>query len=752
MNRNHTLFHVSTCIAVCLAPVAVVRGAEPTASNETTLVEAAITDDDRAHWAFRPLRRPEPPRVQRADWVRNPIDQFILNRLEREQLTPLPPADRVTLIRRVTFDLIGLPPTPEQIDSFVQDSATDAYEKLIDRLLASPRYGPRWAQHWLDLARFAETDGFEQDHLRPNAWRYRDWVIDAFNRDLPFDEFVRLQIAGDELRPDDPDAAVATGFALCGPDMSDINEVAERRHMVLNDIAATVSSVFLGLQMGCAQCHDHKFDPISQADFYRLRAFFEPSELFRDQPLAPRAHWARIREQKKKIEKQRREINRQIKALEQSARKRLATEKTAKGFKPGPTALLAALTATEREQYKTLKATRDNLRKQASSTVPEGRVFREHDAAVQPAYLRVRGDFRRRGPQVRPAYPRIANRDGETVAALPKSGPSSGLRTALANWLTRPDHPLVTRVLVNRVWQHHFGQGLVRSPSDFGRMGEEPSHPELLDWLATELPRRGWRLSVLHKLILTSATYGQASRSSNPQWTPAQRAAAAENGSRSRRVDPENRLLARQNRNRLDAESIRDALLFVAGRLSPRQGGRGVMPPLPREIRNQIRRDHWTVSPNEEDHRRRSIYLFVRRNLRYPLFDVFDRPDTNASCPKRNRSTTAPQSLALLNSELSLESARFLAGGALRHAGSDARAHVDWVYRKALGRTPAPEEQTIAVEFLTTEAAQLRIEGREPSELALPQPSLLGTAPYRGAALTSLCLSLLNLNEFIYVD
>ncbi|HWL74909.1 MAG TPA: DUF1549 domain-containing protein, partial [Burkholderiaceae bacterium] len=275
--RRLLLSVLAVMLCVCAAEIVISAEQSTDSTPASTISEAPITDDDREHWAFRPLIRPEQPVVANAAWCLNPIDKFILAALEREGLSPMPPADRTTLIRRVTLDLTGLPPKPEEIDAFLADQSVDAYERLIDRLLASPAYGERWAQHWLDLARFAETDGFEHDKLRPQAWRYRQWVIDAANTDMPYDEFVRLQIAGDELKPDEPSAAVATGFGLCGPDMADINSQDERRHVLLNDMTATVGSVFLALQLGCAQCHDHKYDPISQADFYRLRAFFEPA-------------------------------------------------------------------------------------------------------------------------------------------------------------------------------------------------------------------------------------------------------------------------------------------------------------------------------------------------------------------------------------------------------------------------------------------------------------------------------------------
>jgi hypothetical protein len=628
--------------------------------------EPPFLTEDRDHWAYRPLARPAVPRVQDEGWVQNPIDRFILAKLEAKGLAPMPPADRVTLIRRVTFDLTGLPPTPAEVEAFVNDSRADAYPLLIDRLLASPAHGERWAQHWLDLARFAETDGFEHDLVRPDAWKYRDWVIEALNQDLPFDQFARLQLAGDELEPDNSSAAIATGFCLSGPDMPDINLQEERRHVVLNELTSTVGAVFLGLQVGCAQCHDHKYDPISQADFYRLRAVFEPAVHF----------------ESKKSE----------------------------------------------------------------------RFLREEGASHAASHLMVRGDFRRAGPEVVPAFPRVANLWDETIPPAAKEAATTGRRAALARWLTRSDHPLATRVIVNRIWQHHFGAGLSRSPSDFGVMGQEPTHPELLDWLATEFPRHGWSWKWMHRLMVMSATYRQASRPTSTGWTADESEQAASIWRRNVEADPQNELWGRMSRRRLEGEAIRDAMLVSADRLSDRRGGPGIMAPLPEELRNNLRKDQWTVAKDEVDHRKRSIYLFARRNLRFPLFEVFDRPDTNASCPQRVQSTTAPQSLTMLNSEFSLDLARHLAGAVLAGGEQKPAELIDACYRRTLGRAPQSEEIAAGVEFLETQAAKLKSESREVGGLALPVPAPDAMDAHRAAALTDLCLAMFNLNEFLYID
>jgi len=714
------------------------------------LTEPPLAPADRDHWAFRPLDRPDLPAVKDGGWCRTPVDRFILAKIEMAGLAPSPSAGRTTLIRRVTFDLTGLPPTPGEIDDFVSDAAPDAYERLIDRLLASPACGERWAQHWLDLVRFAETDGFEHDLVRPNAWRYRDWVIDAFNDDLPYDEFVRLQLAGDEIRPDDANAAIATGFLLCGPDMPDINLLEERRHNFLNDMTGTVGSVLLGLQVGCAQCHDHKFDPISQLDFYRLRAFFDPADIFRDHPLPkpPAAVEPSLVGPAARL----RELVAEIQLLEESARKRLKTENP--DLQPTPKDIQQALSDDEMKRHESASAELEGLKKTYKPPeVPYGRTVQERLADLKPSRLMVRGDFRREGPQVVPTFLRIANPEDRKVAAPPAESVTTRRRAQLAEWITRADHPLATRVIVNRIWQHHFGRSLVETPSDFGKMGAAPTHPELLDWLATEFSREGWSLKKLHKLLVTSATYRQASQPVSAQSASERHDPAATAWERARQVDPENRLLARMSRQRLDGEAIRDAMLAAGEQISPHRGGPGVRPPLPAEVAaTLLNKGQWVVSPDEADHRRRSIYLFVRRNLRYPLFEAFDRPDTNASCPRRNRSTIAPQALLLLNSEFSLAAARTFAGHVLEHADKMPDQQVQLAYRRALGRLPSPAERDVALRFIEDQAAKLKASNRPAAELALPSTMPADADPYAAAALTDFCLALFNLNEFVYVD
>jgi hypothetical protein len=681
-----------------------------TAVDRTPIVEAPITDADRAHWAFQPIRRPELPLLRAGDAgergqrsevrSQNAIDAFIAEKLIKNGLRLAPEADKATLLRRLSFDLVGLPPTPEELTVFESDRSPDAYERQVDRLLASPGFGERWGQSWLDLARFAETDGYEHDKVRPDAWRYRDWVIAALNADLPYDEFVRQQIAGDEdavgstfkvqssklenatlnFEPGTLNSSIATTFCLAGPDMPDVNDQAERRHVLLNEMTATVGSVFLGLQLGCAQCHDHKYDPLSQADFYRLRAVFEPAvaTLKRDVPFNV-----------------------------------LANQKVA-----------------------------------------------------APARFWVRGDYRRPGVEVEPAFPRIATTT--LTRSVSKGRPDSGqnpsltlrvgVRSALADWLTSPDNPLTSRVMANRLWQYHFGRGICQSPSDFGVMGSSVTHPELLDWLASELREGGWGMKRVHRMIVSSATYRQkgildfglpildSGQANNPK-------SKIQNP---KSIDPDNSLYGRFPRRRLEGEAIRDAMLAASGLLSSERGGPGVMPPLPEELLGTLLKGQWSTSKRDADHYKRSIYVFARRNLRYPIFEAFDRPDGNASCPVRSRSTTAPQSLLLFNSEFSLLAARHVAGRVLSSSGEASQptvaVQIGRLYTITLSRQPTETETKTLERFLAGQRQRLAAESRPRDQLALPAGFAESADAYAGAALVDACLAMLNSNEFIYVD
>lgn len=607
--------------------------------------QGAIREGEAEHWAYRPVVMPTIPAVADGDWPRRPLDRFVLARLEAAGLRPAAEADRGTWLRRVTFDLTGLPPTPREIERFLGDRERGAAGRVVDRLLGSPDYGRRWAQHWLDLARFAETDGFEHDKPRSDAWRYRDWVVAAFNRDLPYDRFLSLQIAGDLFEPGDPEAAIATAFCLAGPDMPDINSQEERKHVLLNEITGTVGAALMSMQVGCAACHDHKFDPISQADFYQLRAFFDPAVDVRR--------------------------NRSVDYL--------------RGVEGGPTM----------------------------------------------SHVAIRGDWRRAGAEVSPAFLGVIG-DRGIMPGGQEAGSSTYDRRDLARWLTDPGHPLTARSIVNRLWHHHFGRGLVATPNDFGVTGDRPTHPELLDYLATELVRRRWSLKGLHREIVLSATYRTQGFDADPDadW----KALSAE--------DPENRLLGRFPRRRLEGEAIRDAMFAVSGALDHRHGGPGVMPPLPEELQRTLLKGQWQASEHPADHYRRSIYLFARRNLPYPFLSTFDRPVADTSCAARARSTTAPQALFLWNSAVTMEAAGRLARRLIDEHPEDVSGRIVEAYVRLFGRTPSDEELDEAVGFLRSRRAQPG--GALPPDADAVVDDWL--------AFRELCRGLLNANPFVYVD
>jgi hypothetical protein len=699
------------------------------------------------HWAFQPVRAVESPAVKNARWAKTPVDRFILAKLEAEKLRPARPASKEQLIRRVTFGLIGLSPTPKEIDDFVSDTAPGAFERVVDRLLGSRHYGERWARHWLDLARYAESDGFEHDAVRPHSWRYRDYVIDSFNADKPYDRFVREQVAGDEFWPENRDALVATAFNLLGPDMVDSADQIQRRCNTLNDMTDTTAAVFLAQTMGCARCHDHKFEPLTQHDYFSLQAFFAPTLFQQDLPIptpAERAaHDAAMAEYRARTGA----TQKQLDALEAPHRERLHAEKLARLSED---AQLAHKTPKERrtmEQEGTVLETAPMLKITDAEVIKllspdekkeRSRLLEALKRARKPAplpmtlalkntngpgpktFILARGDYNNPREEVQPAFPVVlrtsrreeapiqsatGNRQPAINQTLASALPNTQGRAALANWLASPANPLTARVMVNRIWQHHFGRGLVPTPGDFGTRGQPPSHPELLDWLAGEFVASGWSAKTMHRLILLSAAYQQSSQPSEEAL----------------RRDPANQLFSRQNRVRLEGEAVRDSLLAISGRLNRTMGGPSVLPPIPADITKTSK--NWTASTDPADHTRRSIYIFARRNLRFPVLEAFDAPDSNLPCPERGHSTTAPQSLTLLNSDEVMEAAKATAEH-LTKEGKSTDGRIQLAYRLVLGRHGNGKELKMAREFLHSS----------------------------GGNFVELCRALFNLNSFVYVD
>jgi hypothetical protein len=698
-----------------------------TAINEMTpLTETTKATDPHMDWLLHKPQSPVIPAVQNKPWIKNPIDAFILSKLEAKGLTPAPPADRRTLIRRIYFDLIGLPPSPEDVQVFVSNSAPDAYEKLIDKLLADSRYGERWARHWLDLARFAESDGFAIDGERPTAWRYRDYVIRAFNKDKPYDEFIKDQLAGDELNEGGGDRSsrlTALGFLRMGTWEADANFKTQLRQDVLNEITTTIPQVFLGLTVGCARCHDHKYDPIPQRDFYRIQAFFAATRVEdRPAPFAEVENPALMKRLMRQYEDEAETAGENLKKVEERLKQKYVT---AKGLKPGDKAANdfqkvlkdrkdSTYTEQERKEH---EAARHHARR-LTDAAPRYRpvaygvsdVVPPQVPSVAETYVLAGGELANKGEKVEPGF--LSCVTGKTEpATIPFSGGSSGRRGALASWIASADNPLTARVMVNRLWQHHFGDGLVRTPSDFGKNGDRPSHPELLDYLATQFVEKKWSLKAMHKMMLLSNSYQQSAE--NPQ------------AKQYAETDPGNRLMWHMNWQRLEAETLRDSMLSVAGRLEPSPGGPGVFLDIPSDVAEGFEFFKWFPS-DEKDQRRRTIYTFQRRSVMNQMVEVFDGANMSETCARRSATTVAPQAFTLLNSEFTNNEAKHFAQRVIELAGPDRDKQIDKAFWLAVNRTPSATERDGAAKLF---------------EKSKPEQ-----------ALTRLGVVLFNLNEFIYLD
>jgi hypothetical protein len=733
----------------------------PARGDDRKYEDPDITPDEKAHWAFRPPARPAVPAVTAAAWVRTPVDAFVLAKLEAAGITPAREADRLTLIRRLTLDLTGLPPTPEAVAAFTADAAPDAYAKLVDRLLASPRYGERWASHWLDVVRFAESNGYELDGDRPHAWRYRDYVVRCLNADKPYDVFVTEQLAGDELAAgkDARDAAdlwVATGMHRCGPvHMVSGNLDADvLRQEVMTEMVNGVGAAFLGLTLACARCHDHKFDPISLGDYYRIQAFFGTTK-YADVDLATPAEKAERKAAADALDRLAAPLKKQVAEIDAPVRAKVTaakrerlepkykdalavpaekrTPEQAKLVKDtGPLLqvrwdeLLAAMPAGDKVKRAALRAEIHAIAAKAPPP-PAAAWAIKADLPNAKTHVLKRGSTKSKLDVVSPAYLRVM-----ATPDVPKT------RLDLAKWLTRPDHPLTARVIVNRLWQHHFGRGIVATPNDFGVKGARPTHPELLDWLAVELVEKGWSLKHLHRLMVLSATYRQAQADPHA-------------------ADPDNKLLGRMPRRRLEAEPLRDSILAAAGTLNPQMGGPPVRVPLEPEVYDLLFTEGepdglWLVSPDATQHTRRSIYLFNKRNVRQPLFEAFDQPDTLNSCAVRPVSTFAPQALILMNGPFAQEQGKALAVRLARDAGADEAKQLDQLYRRTVGRAPTAAERQAATEFLRDQAATVRRRVAAGAPLGIDAAVLPpGADAAQVRALADLCVVVFNTNEFVHI-
>lgn len=692
----------------------------PWPTTEAAPTAGGISEEDRQWWAFQPLRSSAPPVVVDEGWSRNEIDRFIFQRLDAAGLSPAPEASRQTLARRVYFDLTGLPPTPAKAREFAADVSPDAYERLVDRLLASPKYGQRWARHWLDLVRYADSDGYRADDYRPLAWRYRDYVVDAFNNDKPYDRFVQEQLAGDELFPDNPAAVTATGYLRCGIYEYNSRDVRGQWDIILNDLTDTTADVFLGLGLQCARCHDHKYDPLLQKDYFRLRAFFAGLTPYAELPAATADEQSRRAARLAEWETQSAQVRQEIEAVEAPFREK--AREVSVGRFPDDIQAMIAKPVGERlplerqladlafrqvtleydrldpkikgDAKKQLEALRNELA-QFDALRPEPLPQVMAASEIGPAASET--VIPKKGVAVEPGYLTLLD-DGPAAIVPPASGQSTGRRAALATWLTRPANPLTARVMVNRVWQHHFCRGLAANASDFGKLGGLPSHPELLDWLAYRFVADGWSLKQLHRRVLLSATYRQSSSHSGAAAGIAK--------------DPDNRLYWRGTVRRLDAEQIRDSFYAVAGELRPVDGGPGAAKEAPC----------------------RSIFLRVMRNTRVPLLDAFDAPYWIASAAGRDVTTTPLQSLMLINSQFTLDRAAAFARRVCAEESDETR-RLALSYQIAFGRGPTSTEAAAALDFLHAQAA------------ACGDASAAASQSW-----TDFCHVLLNANEFLYVE
>ncbi|MDB5352777.1 MAG: hypothetical protein JWN86_4024 [Planctomycetota bacterium] len=842
------------------------------ATGGTRKGEFKITDKDRQHWAFRPIKRPDAPKFTDQADVVNPIDAFVLSGLVAKGLRPNPPATRQELIRRATYDLTGLPPTPQDVDAFLADASPKAYEELIDRLLASPRYGEKWGRHWLDLVRFAETNSYERDSAKPSAWRYRDYVIRSLNADKPYDRFVREHLAGDELADRDVESITATGFFRLGIWDDEPSDREQAQFDALDDLVATTSQVFLGMTVDCARCHDHKLDPIAQKDYYRLVSFFRNVTPYRnggptdEVPFIEPGHEKEAAEQTMALEQRREQIRKSITGLESEFRKRNGSDESegrrpdieelryrfyrdtwerlpdfaaikfeeagelpgglfdlakrsrddAFGFvfegvllvpksgeyrfhldsddgsrlsvggKPvvvhdgihgegneqtgtvrlsegrvpirleyfqrgnglglsvawsGPGFDRRALSAPHRsqrtkadlsevirkdgarvlgaERFERYQVLRKQLRELTDQKAVPGSILAvsEPGRVAPDTFVLIRGNAHIPGDKVEPGFLQVLGAPDPKIPAPSDEAKTSGRRRVLADWIASPENPLTARVIANRIFQHHFGRGLVRSPNNFGLQGDAPTHPELLDWLASELIAQGWHMKPLHRLIMTSNAYRMSSRA-NPE---------------AQAKDPTNDSLWRFDMRRLTAEEIRDSILAANGTLNLKMYGPGVYPEIPAEVMagQSVPGQGWGKSPPEEQ-ARRSIYVHVKRSLLLPMLESFDLAETDRPSPVRFSTTQPTQSLAMLNSTFLNAQASLLADRLRREAGDEPRAQVRLALRLVTGREPTEGELARGLDLIATMTSR---------EMMKPE-----------AALRAFCLIALNLNEFLYLN
>ncbi len=761
------------------SPLALAAAEEkpPIPAAETTEV---VRPASKPHWAWQPFYAQFAPAVAQKDWIRSPLDAFVLAKIEAKGLKPSAEADRATFIRRATLDAWGLIPTPEEVAAFEQDASPDAYEKLVDRLLTSPRYGERQARLWLDLARYADSSGFQNDSTRPNLFRYRDYVIKAFNDDKPYSRFIQEQIAGDEIAPGDQSVLVATGFLAGYPDNSNSRDLVQRKYQITTDIVDTIGQAILGTTVGCARCHNHKTDKFTQKDYFSFQAFFantafdEKRKATRgEQEIAYETARAIYDEATKDIrEKQKAIIDSVREAALKYHKERYLTDSRESIFKPkeqwnaldrwvnhrleavtDDTSLAGFLRyAAEDKQapehseeikkkFEEYQKLTQELRKFVSKRPTRG--ADTFTAATElghsdapPTYVLFGGNHEKPLEEVQPAFPEAITAEKPDIK--PTEG-SSGRRTALANWLTSASNPLTARVFVNRIWNQYFGKGIVATVSDFGKAGDKPTNQELLDHLADSFVKSGWSVKKLHRDILLSATYRQSS----------------EHREDVAKADPENKLLAAFPRKRLEAEEIRDAILVASGRLNDQVGGPSVFPPIPENLTgggNFNADPAWTTSKDTKDHLRRSLYIFTRRSLPYPLLETFDMANAQQIHSKRDVTTTPLQALTLYNSDIVFQWSQALAGRVINEVGADENAQLDRLYQILFARKPSETEKDVLRAFLVQHQRTIAGKAEEGRlTLAIPVGAKERPAdPLRASAFVDLVHTVVNSNDFVY--
>jgi hypothetical protein len=759
------------------------------AEDKSAVSEAGqpATQSKSKLWSYQPVKSPAIPDVKQKDWVRTPIDAFVLAQQEAKGIEPSKEADRAAFIRRAALDVTGVIPTPEEVDAFVSDESSDAYEKLVDRLLASPKYGERQGRKWLDLARYADSTGFQNDNDRLNMWRYRDYVINSFNQDKPYSKFIQEQLAGDELWPGDEQALIATGFMAQFPDNSNSRDLVQRKYQITTDITDTVGKVVLGQTVECARCHNHKFDKISQKDYFSLQSFFANIAPVDNIPVANKGEVdLAYEEQQAKWEAATKDIRAKKKAIidthreealkyhkeryltdsreaifkskdKWNARDRWVNHRLAnvtddrslesyfqeKGESTDSKTFNKEIAAQWAELEKLNKELKkfSNLKPATSSnTISAMTELGSPDAP--PSFVFAVGDHEKPLEEVQPAFPEAITSEKPDIQPLPFS---SGRRSALVKWLTSPTNPLTARVYVNRIWDQYFGKGIVATVSDFGKAGQKPTNPELLDYLADKFVKDNWDVKKLHREILLSSVYRQSSD---------YREDVA-------KADPDNQLLAVFPRQRLEAEQVRDSLLAAAGKLEDKVGGPSVYPPLPAAINTKYGTNNaqqndqmWQTSKDVHDQNRRSLYVFTRRSIPYPILDSFNAASPQEAHSKREVTTTPLQALTLFNSELIFDWSKSLAGRVINESGEGEEARIDRLYEILFSRKADDAEKESLEAFLNEQEAIIRAKATD-GKFEVNVPNGINkdkalTDPVKAAAFVDLVHVVANSNEFIY--